>query len=130
MTTNGRQMSLNLLVSRFITVRGDYVGFHAYENAPDEVAFLRNNHRHKFYWEAKIQVLHDDRELEFFIVKNMIETEIIPFTTMQQNLGSCEMQAERILEGLVNAYGDKRTYIVAVSEDNESDGFVIYDPTH
>lgn len=107
----------------YITVRGQYVGFHAYKDAPDEVAFLRNSHRHIFKWQATISVTHDDRELEFFMVKNHIESQILPFN-LTGNLGSCEMQAEFILEGLVNKYGPTRHYIISVSEDGENDGLV------
>lgn len=115
-------------LQRQITVRGQYVGFHAYEDAPDEVAFLKNSHRHVFKWEAHIEVYHNDRELEFFIVQSKIENLIVPFATLTGNLGSCETQAERILKGLVNLYGADRWYKVSVSEDGENDGAVIWDP--
>lgn len=115
---------------RYITVRGEYEGFHAYEDAPDEVAFLRNSHRHVFEWQATIEVHHDDRELEFFMVKWQIEREILPFIKVQSNLGSCEMQAESILEGLVNSYGPNRYYYVSVSEDGENDGDVEWHSDH
>lgn len=111
-----------------ITVRGQYEGFHAYENAPDEVAFLKSSHRHMFKWEASIEVAHDDRELEFFMVKMYLERNVLPFTTMGANLGSCEQQAERILEGLVNKYGPDRHYLVTVSEDGENDGHIDWVP--
>jgi hypothetical protein len=109
---------------RYITVRGQYEGFHAYENAPDEVAFLKSSHRHLFKWEATIEVHHDDRELEFFMVKMALEQRVLPFITMKSNLGSCEQQAESILDGLVNLYGENRVYSVSVSEDGENDGIV------
>lgn len=114
---------------RYITVRGQYDGFHAYEDAPEQVAFLKAMHRHLFKWEASIEVFHDDRELEFFMVQESINRTIIPFLRLQHNLGSCEQQAEIILEGLVNNYGAKRRYIVTVSEDGESDGTVIWQHT-
>lgn len=116
------------MLSRYITVKGQYEGFHWYENAPDEVAFLKNRHRHLFKWEACIEVFHDDRELEFFMVKNLILSQITAFTAIPDNLGSCEMQAERILVGLQNAYGTDRYYWVSVSEDGESDGIVEWVP--
>lgn len=111
----------NAIIDRDITIKGEYEGFHKYEDAPDEVAFLRHLHRHIFKWRAVIGVTHDNRELEFFMVKRVIETEILPF---QGTLGSCEMQAEFILQGLVNKYGPDRFYLVSVSEDGENEGTI------
>lgn len=108
--------------SRYITVRDQYEGFHWYEDAPPEVRFLKNRHRHMFKWTATVEVLHDDREIEFFMLKDVIKKEIMPYVVMLDNLGSCEQQAERILDGLINAYGKERYYKVIVSEDGENDG--------
>lgn len=109
---------------RTITVRTQFKGLHAYENAPENVAFLRANHRHLFKVEATISVNHDNRDLEFFTVQDELERLILPFITLQKNLGSCEMIAERIATGLINLYGVDRDYKVMVSEDGESDGTV------
>lgn len=111
---------------RYITVRTQFIGFHAYEEAPEQVAFLKANHRHLFKVEAKISVNHDDRELEFFMVQDMLLKQIMPFIQLG-NLGSCEMIAERIATGLINAYGVDRDYSITVSEDGESDGTVVFD---
>lgn len=116
------------MLRRFIKVRGQYDGFHKYENAPEKVAFLRNSHRHLFKWEAQIEVFHDDRELEFFLVQMDINRQILPFIQHTGNLGSCEQQAERILDGIKNSYGDHRHIQVIVSEDGESDGIVNWYP--
>lgn len=115
------------LINRYITVTGEYEGFHWYEDAPDEVAFLKNRHRHMFKWSAEISVDHDNRELEFFMVRFMLEREVLPYIKLQDNLGSCEQQAERILNGLIEAYG-QRYYRVTVSEDGENSGSVEYIP--
>lgn len=118
-------------INRYIEVTGQYEGYHKYENAPDEVAFLRNLHRHMFKWSALIEVFHDDRELEFFLVKRLIETKIVAFTSWSTtDLGSCEMQAEKILNGLLAAYGHDRFISVKVSEDGENSGWVEYDPSN
>ena len=113
-------------LQRFITVRGDYDGFHWYEGAPEEVAFLKHRHAHLFKWEVTIEVFHDDRELEFFMVRDVIRKEILAFTNMLDNLGSCEMQAERLLQGLINAYGIDRHYTVTISEDGRDDGTCVW----
>lgn len=112
------------MLHRYITVRGQYEGWHEYENAPEPVAFLRSEHRHMFHWEATIEVFHDDRELEFFLVKLELEREIQYFInqTRRKGLGSCEMQAQRYLDFLIKKYGTWRYVKVSVSEDGESDG--------
>lgn len=122
--------------SRYIKVKWDYEDFHKWDNAPDEVAFLKNLHRHKFYATATIQVFHDDRELEFFMVLNRVKTDIMPFMFVgmeavkdgMPKISSCEQQAEFILSGLRNLYGDDRLYQVEISEDNENGALVVWRP--
>lgn len=113
----------------YIKVKGQYEGFHKYEHAPDKVAFLRNNHRHMFYWTAVIGVNHDERELEFFLVKWEIEQAVAQMCGLKGgNLGSCESQARIIVDAIRKEWGER--YIqVEVSEDNESSGTVIYSPS-
>lgn len=81
-----------------------------------------------FKWVAKIEVRHEDREIEFFMAKDVVKKEIMPFIQLVDNLGSCEQQAERILNGLKKAYGDNRNYEVEVSEDGENAGIVGWAP--
>ncbi|UTS52033.1 hypothetical protein [Synechococcus phage BUCT-ZZ01] len=115
--------------SKFITVRTEKEGFHFYPNAGSidpRIKFLENEHRHLFKIELTIQVWHDDRELEFFLIK----WELQDFINKQYkfNHKSCEMIADDILEYFKAKYGDKRNYFVTVSEDGESDGSVVWHP--
>lgn len=119
---------MSKFLKRYIRVTDRYEGFHRYEDAPDQVAFLRESHRHMFHVEATIEVFHDDRELEFFMVKDVLKHQIVPFVSLSGNLGSCEQQAERILTGLKNTYGDKRYMKVEVAEDGENGGIVEWNP--
>lgn len=116
------------MLTRYITVKNQFIGFHQYDDAPEEVAFLKNLHRHVFKVESLIEVRHDDRELEFFMVQENIEREIIPFLRVGGPLGSCEMIAENILWGLINKYGDDRYAMVEVYEDGENAGSAIWSP--
>lgn len=120
-------MISNRRTEKYIWVTDRFEGFHAYKDAPDEVAFLKNLHRHVFHVKMTIQVKHDDRELEFFMVKQHYEREIKPFIQLAKDLGSCEMIAQRILDGLANTYGDDRFYSVEVSEDGENGATVLYE---
>lgn len=104
----------------WIKVKWQFVGFHKYENAPNEVSFLKTKHRHLFKCSAQISVNHDDRELEFFIVQNYLKS------VYADNLcvGSCEMVAKQIIESLKFMYGENRSYKVEVSEDGENSAIV------
>jgi hypothetical protein len=74
-----------------------------------------------FKVEVKIEVEHDNRELEFFLVKWALQ-EFISGGNM--NHKSCEMIAREIINHhLIPKYGN-RYYEVVVSEDGESDGIV------
>lgn len=113
----------------FIKVRTEFEGFHFYPNAGSidpRIAFLENEHRHIFKVEVKISVNHDDRELEFFLVKWAL-TDFLKESKM--NHKSCEMIGFEILKKhLIPLYGPGRYYEVIVSEDGESDGIVEFIP--
>lgn len=116
------------ITTSFIRVRTEFEGFHYYPGAGNidkRIKFLEDLHRHMFKVEVVISVTHDDRELEFFLVKWALN-DFIKEGTM--NHKSCEMIAKEIItEHLIPSYGD-RYYKVTVSEDGESDGIVVYEP--
>jgi len=103
-----------------IIVRWQFEGFHFYADAPVDVEFLRHNHRHLFKCEAKIEVSHDDRELEFFLVQRKLKER---FKDGEMNGWSCEMIAKEVLTFLQNAYGF-RDMEIEVSEDGENSAVV------
>lgn len=115
----------------FICVKTDFYGIHKYPNAPDEVAFLRNEHRHKFYVTAEIEVFHDDRELEFIMVKNRINAFIAKNITSMPVMYSCEMMCKDIIKFIETTYciDNERHIKVSVFEDNEN-GAIIYNDTY
>lgn len=55
-----------------IVVRTTFEGLHHYPGAPDEVAYLRQTHRHIFQVTVELEVFSDDRELEFIMVQHMV----------------------------------------------------------
>lgn len=120
---------MNPTIKTFIKVRTEFEGFHFYPNAGNidpRIKFLENEHRHMFKVEVKISVTHDDRELEFFLVKWAL-TDFLKESKM--NHKSCEMIARDILnEHLLPTYGESRYYEIVVSEDGESDGILEYTP--
>ncbi len=114
-----------------IQVLTSFVGVHFWKEAPDEVAFLRNPHRHVFKVSVSCAVSHDDRELEFFMVRQRIDTFIKgTFNTYHTNMpdilylgpASCEMIARMVQQMLADVYS--RQFSVIVREDDENAGIV------
>lgn len=110
-----------------IVVKNQFEGYHLWKNAPEEVAFLRNSHRHIFHVETQIRVQEDDRELEFFMVQhriNEILAKEMPTTPDKAEWGlSCEMMAKIILTKLHALYPN-RPMGCLVSEDGENGAWV------
>lgn len=104
----------------WIVIRSRSEGLHCWPSAPEQVLFLRNPHRHEFHTTVKIEVGHDDRELEFFMVKKEIEP-LLPYGDMGSK--SCEQMAQEIIVALGMIYG-RRNYSVEVSEDGENSALV------
>lgn len=53
-------------------------GTHNWPNCPfDEVAYLRDPHRHMFGIKAYKEVNHDDRDVEFIMLKHRIEAYLL-----------------------------------------------------
>lgn len=97
----------------FITTQ--FEGFHKWENAPDEVAFLRNFHRHLFKVKVYFKVNLTDRDLEFFIQKKEINKQIYNYLSKRKGtMESCEKMCEFI------ASTDNRITKVEVNEDGEN----------
>lgn len=104
---------------RFIVVRTQFEAMHQWADAPDEVAFLRDLHRHVFHVELKLEVYHADRELEFILVKRALTKWL---ELQRQPVGSCEMIAEQVLDWAERQYGEPRNRgaCCTVSEDGEN----------
>lgn len=101
-----------------IVVRTTFEGLHCWPECPyEEVAFLRNPHRHLFHVTVKCSVTHSDRELEFFILKRDLDLYI---KTLNYNLGqsSCEDLCNMIYANLVDNY--PTINYVSVFEDGEN----------
>ena len=93
-------------------------GMHRYPDAPEEVAYLRNPHRHLFQFKVSVSVTHDDREVEFHMLQNWCKG-LYAQSILELDFKSCEMIARDLLGKLVDKYGNQRAYQVEVSEDGE-----------
>lgn len=106
-----------------IYITTTFVGFHSWKDAPDEVAFLRHPHRHIFHVKATFEVSHDNRELEFFMIKKEIDDWIASFYPSTVVLSkSCEMIAKDIFITFSKLYCSMVS--VEVSEDGENGSIV------
>lgn len=109
-------------MKREIEVRFRFEGIHCYPDAPEEVEFLRKKHRHEFHVRVRMDVAHDDRELEFLIVKRKIQNFIYGWSF---DLGSrsCEVMAREIAEMIITRL-HRISVEVEVNEDGENGAIV------
>lgn len=99
-------------------------GIHRWETCPfEEVFYLRDPHRHVFHIKAYKQVNHDDRDVEFIMLKHQIENHL--YTEYGSDLTNvCEfgnMSCEMIAKELIRLFDLSRC---EVSEDNENGAVV------
>lgn len=89
-----------------VIVRLQVDGMHNFPKAAElfpEVAFLADRHRHMFHFEVKKEVFHDDRDVEFIMLKRDIQAFLYgryyDLETRTHEFGpkSCEMLAREIL---------------------------------
>lgn len=112
--------------SRSVEITFEWIGFHCWPEAPESHAFLRERHRHKFFGTARIEVGHNNREVEYFRVLEYITPVLEEYKEL--NAGSCEHVAQDLLEYLLREYGDRRRVSVSVFEDNENGSTVTWTP--
>jgi hypothetical protein len=109
-------------MNKYIYITYDFEGFHKYEKAPEEVKYLRNEHRHLFKLKIYIEVFHDDREIEFFIFKKFIKGLI---SNNDFNLKSCEQISDDLHHLIQNKYANRKI-IIDISEDGENGSYIVY----
>ena len=108
----------------FIWVTFQKEGIHKYPQALTdpklkEVEFLGYPHRHMFHFKVKIEVFHDDRDLEFILFKRELEALYSDKGTMSLNFQSCEMIARELAKYIQSKYPN-RDLSISVAEDNEN----------
>lgn len=101
-----------------VWIRSSFVGFHRWRDAPADVAFLRNYHRHVFYAKVGVKVGHMNRDVEFFQLKRRVDSYLAEHFQMQYFEASCEMIAADLLKQF-------DAVAVEVSEDNENGATVL-----
>ena len=108
----------------FVTTQ--FEGLHRWKDAPDEVAFLRAYHRHIFHIRFEVEVVEEDRELEFILLKRELE-HLVQLLLVGRNLDeSCESIAKNIVDFMtrVGHMCEGRAARCEVSEDGENGAIV------
>ena len=92
----------------------------------DDVSFLGVAHRHIFHFKVRIEVFHDDRDIEFIQFKRWMER-LYDQSVLELNHKSCEMIADDLYQEISTTYPG-RFVEIDVAEDGEN-GCSIYYPT-
>ena len=94
-----------------------------------DVSFLAHPHRHIFHFRVWIDVLHNDRDVEFLQFKRWLERlyDSDP-STLSLDYKSCEMIADDLYVQIAGRYPDRAVWI-EVSEDGENGCLIQYDIT-
>lgn len=100
-------------------------GIHCYPAAAklQGVEFLQHPHRHMFHFKVKLEVFHDDRDVEFILLKRELENK---FDVGDINYKSCEMLAYNVMDYIRTHYPN-RNATVDVSEDGENGAELVYE---
>jgi hypothetical protein len=118
-----------MIITRWIEVSFQKEGIHKYPAALDDpklsdVSFLGYPHRHIFHFYVRLEVEHNDRDVEFILFKRELEN-LFEQGTMQCDYKSCEMLAEDLIKYIQEKY-PKRDITVKVYEDNENGAILEY----
>jgi hypothetical protein len=90
-----------------------------------DVSFLGVPHRHIFHFRVWIDVLHNDRDIEFIQFKRWLEN-LYKDGTLQLDYKSCEMMADDLYIQIASRYPDRAVWI-EVSEDGENGALIKYE---
>jgi hypothetical protein len=92
-----------------------------------DVSFLANPHRHIFHFRVWIDVVHNDRDIEFIQFKRWLEN-LYRDNTLQLDYKSCEMMADDLYIQIASRYPNRAVWI-EVSEDGENGALIKYEIT-
>ena len=94
----------------------------------DDVSFLGYPHRHIFHFRVRIEVFHDDRDIEFIQFKRWLERlygDSAEGQVLVLDHKSCEMIADELYKEISNRHPG-RFVEIEVSEDNENGCSIFY----
>ena len=98
----------------------------------DDVSFLAVTHRHIFHFRVRIEVFHNDRDIEFIQFKRWMErlynggdTTNGQVSVLELDYKSCEMIADDLYQEISTKYPG-RFVDISVAEDNENGCSIFY----
>lgn len=130
-----------------VVIRTQFTALHCWPKAPPMVQFLQYPHRHIFHVELVLNVSHGDRQVEFFMMKQQLDslialelfatsspflyTQAMPYKDVGLPVlsGACEDMAEHLANALMTEFPHCNTFNVAsvsIFEDGENGGRVVY----
>ena len=112
------------MINQFIYITDTMEFIHQYKDAPEEVAYLRNLHRHLLHIKVAIEVFSDDREIEFIMFKHAVHNYL--YDECYGSNCSCETISKMLLCFIQNHYGNGRDINIQISEDGETGCELIY----
>jgi len=122
---------------RKIWVQFQKEGIHCYPaaaTAPElatgdeyDVSFLGSPHRHIFHFRVWIDVVHNDRDIEFIQFKRWLQR-LYESGTLQLDYRSCEMMSDDLYLQIAQKYPGRAVWI-EVSEDGENGALIKYETT-
>lgn len=92
-----------------------------------DVSFLGVPHRHIFHFRVWIDVLHNDRDIEFIQFKRWLEN-LYKDGILALDYKSCEMMSDDLYMQIATRFPDRAVWI-EVAEDGENGALVKYE-TH
>ena len=93
-----------------------------------DVSFLGVPHRHIFHFRVWIDVLHNDRDIEFIQFKRWLEN-LYRDSVLELDYKSCEMMADDLYTQIAARYPDRAVWI-EVAEDGENGALIKYELSH
>jgi hypothetical protein len=117
------------IITRWIDISFQKEGVHKYPAALEDpkladVSFLGYPHRHMFHFKVKLEVYHNDRDVEFILLKRELEA-LYNEKVLALDFQSCEMIAEGLIEYIKINYPGRRITI-GVYEDGENGAILEY----
>ena len=108
-----------------IFVTTQFEGMHRWKDAPEEVGFLREYHRHIFHVRFEVEVMREDRDIEFVLLKRELASLIKTLFAPKMD-ASCETIAKGICDFMTRSGRTcaGRACTCEVSEDGENGAIV------
>ena len=117
------------IMDKRIWVKFAKEGIHKYPAALtdpnlEDVSFLGYPHRHIFHFYVEIEVVHNDRDIEFIQFKRWLES-LYDEKVIELDFQSCEMISDALAERIKDKYPG-RDIKISISEDDENGSVCTY----